>query len=304
MNLLFLYFSGTGNTDYVARYLARKLERPSLNVELCSIEWQTPEAVGDFDLLAFGFPVYACEAPELVQDYLTQLPAGRERGAWIFCTKGAFAGGAVRHNLRRLALKGYVPLGGASILMPGTDGLAMVGKDSWMARKALEKDYDHLEDADRLVAQMAQVLSQALDGQPVQELAQDPAMGSEMSILDWLWAVLYTASENWARSRLYADEGCKGCGLCARICPVENAVLSDGHAQFYDHCALCLRCLHACPQEAIQIGKLTTGKFRWRGPKGTFKPLRMRSDRGTGNQTVHPHGGATPQSKSSESIPC
>jgi hypothetical protein len=39
---------------------------------------------------------------------------------------------------------------------------------------------------------------------------------------------------------------------------------------------LCLRCLHACPQEAIQIGKLTVDKFRWKGPKGDFKPLRMR----------------------------
>ena len=282
MNLLFLYFSGTGNTDYVARYLARKLERPSLNVELCSIEWQTPEAVGDFDLLAFGFPVYACEAPELVQAYLAQLPDGRDRGAWIFCTKGAFAGGAVRNNLRRLARKGYVPLGGASILMPGTDGLAMVSKDSWMARKALDKDYDRLEDADRLAAQMADVLPRVMDGQPVRPFAPDPPTNPERAFLDRLWAALYTASEKWARSRLHADEGCAGCGLCARICPVDNVVLSHGHARFRDHCALCLRCLHACPQEAIQIGKLTTGKFRWRGPKGTFRPLRMRPRHGTG----------------------
>jgi ferredoxin len=278
MNLLFLYFSGTGNTDYVARYLSRTLERPALTIELRSIEWQAPEAVDDFDLLALGFPVYACEAPELVQTYLAHLPAGRGRGAWVFCTKGAFAGSAVRQNLQRLAQKGYVPLGGGSVLMPGTDGLSMIGKDSWMARKALDKDYDHLEDADRLAERMAEVLAHVLAGQPVNAFSLSLSTHPGSAIVDRLWAALYTASENWARSRLHADEGCEGCGLCTRICPVDNIALCNGRAEFGDGCALCLRCLHACPQEAIQIGGLTKDKFRWRGPKGAFRPLRMRSD--------------------------
>jgi hypothetical protein len=39
-----------------------------------------------------------------------------------------------------------------------------------------------------------------------------------------------------------------------------------------------MRCIHACPQEAIQIGKVTVDKFRWRGPNGDFKPLRLRAE--------------------------
>ena len=62
MKLLFLYFSGTGNTDYVAHYLAERLDRAPVEVELRSIEWQPPEEVTDFDLLAFGFPVYAADS--------------------------------------------------------------------------------------------------------------------------------------------------------------------------------------------------------------------------------------------------
>ena len=136
MKLLFLYFSGTGNTDYVAHYLARYLVRgricPFIEIELRSIEWQLAEATTDFDVLAVGFPVYAGDAPELVQAYLARLPSGEGRGAFVFCTKGAFAGGAVRRSMRRLVDRDYMPLGGGSVLMPGADGLSMVSKNSWM----------------------------------------------------------------------------------------------------------------------------------------------------------------------------
>ena len=57
MKLLILYFSGTGNTDYVAHYLARQWANLPVEIELRSVEQQPAEAVTDFDVLAAGFPV-------------------------------------------------------------------------------------------------------------------------------------------------------------------------------------------------------------------------------------------------------
>jgi len=278
LKLLFLYFSGTGNTDYAAHYLARKLEPLAIEMELRSIEWQPAEEVAGFDLLAIGFPVYAGDSPEFFHDYLGRLPPGEGRGAFVFCTKGAYAAGAVRLNLQRLMARGYVPLDSGSVMMPGTDALSMVSSGSWMARKALDKDYDHLKDADRLAERLALVLSDLRDGRPVEQLRQSLPSGPGPALSDRLWASLYGLSENWTRARLHASEQCEGCGLCARICPVDNIEMLDSRPHFADHCVLCLRCLHACPSESIQIAKLTVGKFRWSGPKGAFKPLRMRPE--------------------------
>jgi ferredoxin len=276
LRLLFLYFSGTGNTDYVARYLAHTLVHLPLEIELRSVEWQPAEDVSGFDLLAAGFPVYAGDCPGFLQDYLNRLPPGEGRGAFAFCTKGAYAASALGLTCRRLAARGYVPLASGSVTMPGTDGLAMVGKDSWMARKALEKDYDHLKDADALARRMSSILSDLHAGVPVEDLGQLLPSGSGHSLSDRLWAAVYRIAEDWIRARLHADAKCEGCGLCARICPVENVDLREGRPVFGAHCVLCLRCLHACPNEAIQVARLTEGKFRWPGPKGDFRPLRMR----------------------------
>jgi ferredoxin len=278
MKLLFLYFSGTGNTDYVTRYLARKLGVTSVELEMRSIERQPADQVSGFDLLAVGFPVYACDSPDFFQSYLGLLPPGGGRGALAYCTKGAFAGGAVRRNLQRLTARGYVPLPGGSVTMPGTDGLALLPKNSRMARMALEKDFDHLKDADRLAEQWVRVISDLQDGSPVETLRMPLSSRVSVALSDRLWAFLYETAGDYARGRLRADQRCEGCGLCVRICPVDNVEHLGGRPVFGDYCVLCMRCIHACPQEAIQIGKATENKFRWRGPKGDFKPLRLRPE--------------------------
>jgi ferredoxin len=276
MQACFLYFSGTGNTHYVAHYLARKLQHLPVEIVLRSLEQQPAGKLDGFDLLVLGFPVYACDSPTLLHPYIAQLTPGEGRGALVFCTKGAWAGNAVPRNLDRLARRGYVPLGGVSVGMPGSDGLAFIGKDSWMARAALHKDYDHLVAADHLAERMEQVLAGLLAGVPVERFRQPRPRHIGAMLLDGAWAAVYRWAENYLRTRFRADERCNGCDLCTRICPTDNVELVQGHARFGDRCALCMRCIHSCPQEAIQIGKATVGKFRWHGPLGDFKPLRLR----------------------------
>jgi ferredoxin len=186
------------------------------------------------------------------------------------------AGSAVRHNLKRLADRGYVPLAGTSVAMPGSDGLAFIGKDSRMARSAVQKDYDRLQAADQLAERMAEVLSGLAAGQPVDRF-ENPLPSSTTGLLvDRAWAYVYHLFGDYMRARFRADERCTSCGLCERVCPSGNISLHNGHPRFEDRCVLCMRCIHTCPVEAIQIGRFTVDRFRWHGPKGDFDPLRLR----------------------------
>ena len=191
MRHLILYFSGTGNTHYVAHYLGRKLEAVGVSSTVRSLEQLPPHETAAFDVVTVGFPTYGCAAPAPVQEYLERMPPGKGRGSFLFCTKGAYAGGTVNRGLSVLAQKGYVPLGGGSVTMPGSDGLLFVGPHSWMARSALNKDFDHLKDADRLVQRMGQVLGSLVKGQPVQRYRVPVPPHGRISAGDRVWAYLY-----------------------------------------------------------------------------------------------------------------
>jgi NAD-dependent dihydropyrimidine dehydrogenase PreA subunit len=57
---------------------------------------------------------------------------------------------------------------------------------------------------------------------------------------------------------LWVDEKCDSCGICMRVCPVDNILMSQSESPtpVWQHkCVNCLACYHHCPKEAIQFGK-------------------------------------------------
>ena len=47
---------------------------------------------------------------------------------------------------------------------------------------------------------------------------------------------------------------CIGCGICQKVCPIDNIVIGSGIAVRKNaKCEYCLACAHNCPQKAITI---------------------------------------------------
>ena len=64
-------------------------------------------------------------------------------------------------------------------------------------------------------------------------------------------------------TRFYANEKCVSCGLCAKVCAVNNIRLNDGKPQWRNRCIQCGACFHHCPKNAVQYGSLTKGKGQY-----------------------------------------
>lgn len=272
VKLLILYFSGTGNTAYIASYLAARLRGIQARVQVGSIEQLPAEEVCRHDIIVFGFPVHGYDSPSFFQHYLDQIPAVTEKGAYVFCTSGGFPGNASYHNLKRLICKGFIPLGSASIGMPGSDGLLFMEKDSMLVRLALKKNFDRIKTADRLLDN----IKRTIEGLSGGKLLEDYRISLPYSLsglgFEGLSRLISFFFDSSLKNGFSIDNRCNRCGICLEICPAGNIAWGNNGVVFLAKCILCLRCIHQCPEEAIQIGSATVNKFRWKGPKGDFSP--------------------------------
>ena len=63
-----------------------------------------------------------------------------------------------------------------------------------------------------------------------------------------------------------ADENCKRCGICSRLCLVANITMLGGRPNWQHHCEQCFACLQWCPAQALQFGSQTFGRKRYHHP--------------------------------------
>lgn len=270
MKILILYFSGTGNTEFIAQYIKNHLNCDIYEIELFPLELFNKDNISKYDILIFGFPVYACDIPVFIQQYLKDIPVTKTKSVFIFCTKALSSGISLKHAIEIFKKGGYNPLGYAGVKMPGSDGLAFLKKDSRMAHKIINRDFSKLEGVDNLVNRIKEVTRELeIDG--VERFCLNVNSNMVKSFLNSILKKVFIATEGWLKTKFWADKNCIKCKKCERICPTNNIKVNE-KVSFGSNCYLCMRCVHQCPMEAIQIGKKTVGKFRWRGPLGTYNP--------------------------------
>ncbi|MFW6049133.1 MAG: flavodoxin family protein, partial [Candidatus Bipolaricaulota bacterium] len=86
MKILILYFSGTGNTKFIANKIATKLERKGHHVTPTSVENFEPEEASSYDFLVFGYPIYGYDMPKFLKGYLQRLSLPSSRGGAVYDT--------------------------------------------------------------------------------------------------------------------------------------------------------------------------------------------------------------------------
>jgi ferredoxin len=81
------------------------------------------------------------------------------------------------------------------------------------------------------------------------------------------WGAVYSLGANKnigenADKRLWVDNACGLCGVCKKVCPVNNITIIN-NVVFGHNCEGCLACIHHCPNKAIHIkGEKSSNRFR------------------------------------------
>ena len=64
--------------------------------------------------------------------------------------------------------------------------------------------------------------------------------------------------------KFFSKDNCTSCGLCQKKCPLGNVEIKDGRPVWNGNCTHCMACISYCPVEAIEYGKKSAGKRRYR----------------------------------------
>ena len=114
---MILYFSGTGNSEYIARRIAKAIgdEILSLNERIRNGN----AAAVRTERLVFVTPTYGWRIPRLVEKWIDETEFyGDELSAWFIMSCGSEIGNAAKYNARLCERKGFAYMGTEQVIMP------------------------------------------------------------------------------------------------------------------------------------------------------------------------------------------
>lgn len=244
---MIIYFTGTGNSQYVAQRLAAALEDQLIDLNDRIKNHESSPLTVDGNLIVVT-PTYAWRIPHLVTDYICQTEFQGVSQVWYVMTCGDSIGNAERYNRKLSSEKDWIHMGTAKVIMPENYLALFAVPDEKEARSIVAK-------AEPVIDQCARIIAAGR----LFSLSNSNFMGGFCSnVVNPLFYPLVVKAKPF-----YAKANCIGCGKCVSVCPLNNVSLVDQRPRWGKDCTHCMACICHCPVEAIEYGKKTAGKPRY-----------------------------------------
>lgn len=247
------YFSGAGNSEYVARRIADAVSDTAIDIAWCMEQQRFDFDVEGSRRVGFVFPVHFWGLPAIVAEFLDRL-ALRGVGKCYFytvATCGTSTGQASWMARRALLRKGVGEVASFSVKMV----------DTWTPMFNLtdtEKNHRREAASEKEISVVAERVVRCSSGNFDSRRLPHLIAG--------VYHRTYRRQRQTCRFSVLADR-CVGCGRCVAGCPTHTIVMDGGLPRWEkSECTLCLRCLHHCPKFAIQYGAKTASHGQYVNP--------------------------------------
>ncbi len=235
-----IYLSGTGNTKHCVEKLLSIIEP---GAEAFPIESEISiDKIKENDSIILGYPTQFSNIPYMVRDYINK-NSSVWSGKKIFCvsTMALFSGDGAGCAARLLKKYNAEIIGGLHLLMPDSIG------DVKLLKKPVDKNHHTIVKTDEKIERV---------GKKIREEGVYPKEGLSFAYHmaglfgQRLW--FYNKTTGYT-DKVKISENCVGCGLCSRLCPMNNLVIKDGKMVAGPNCTMCYRCIDNCPKQAITL---------------------------------------------------
>ncbi|MBN3038001.1 MAG: EFR1 family ferrodoxin [Candidatus Omnitrophica bacterium] len=246
------YFSGTGNSLKVARDLAGELREAKVIPISEAIKYK--EVKPEEQRVGIVYPVYMWGMPLIVANFINKLKLDKDQYVFAVATYGGMPGNALSQTAKQLEKQGMCLSAGFGVRMPGNYtplyGAVPAEKQQEMFECEKEKVKEiakFIQAADKTKIEKSSFLINLIFSGIIYKLGS-----GKMSQMD---------KSFWVNGK------CTSCSICEQVCPVDNIKMVDGKPQWQNRCEQCMACLQWCPVEAIQYGKKTINRKRYRHPE-------------------------------------
>ena len=255
--MLILYFSGTGNTQYIAELFGQKMGADCHSIEE-TVDF--PALITTHDTIAICYPIYGSRVPRIMREFVaSHMAALKDKQLIIFVTQLIFSGDGAR------VLCDLFPPGHAKVIyaehffLPNNVcNFALLRKTSAKnIRRRLKKAEKKLEGICRDIgAGIVKKRGFSPVAQLLGKVQGIPWQGNSANVRPQPGSMDDRASRS-----VRVDADCTRCGICVDICPMRNLAIDNGTLEHKNNCTLCYRCINRCPQRAITV--FFHAKPRW-----------------------------------------
>ena len=279
MSIAVHYFSGTGNSLYVAKDIAAKTGGTLLPIA-SAVDHNTIKI--DAEVIGIVFPVYYGELPVIIKRFAEKLDDIEHKYIFAVSTFGGSAG----YSLKLLR----------SIIQARGGELSATYRVH-MPQNSFSKPWEkHTILYSRWKKKLGQVVNNTnnrLKGEFFKNRLLAPLFVLADYTVDIMrpryrkaFIKLSNASPDLSTDELIhlndtsygVNEECNGCGICSQVCPVHNIEMNGNRPVWLHHCENCLACYNWCPSQAIQGGIASKGYYYRHPDIQISEIMKQRSD--------------------------
>lgn len=248
---MILYFSGTGNSEYVAKRIGKDLQDETLNLFQKIRKCDFSELTSDKPWVVVA-PTYAWRIPHILQEWLSKTKLNGNKSIYFVMTCGENIGNAGAYVEKLCASKGLHYMGCIPIVMP-ENYIAL------FTTPTQEEALEIINKAEVVIKKTALLIQK-------EELYVQPSITFKDKISSGIVNDIFYPVFVHAK-KFNATSACISCGRCEKVCPLNNIRLENGKPIWNDHCTHCMACICHCPKEAIEYGRHSKGMVRYQCPK-------------------------------------